>query len=157
MPPLAFFMLTSRQPFFADYAAKYDGRTSYLDPPSRVEWKYGMSQPKSLVSEAIRNQCIFADWVATKMFPSSNTSCSSRMQIAASAAPEASPRDKYYGRPTTPTGWAESRVAEHAEYPDYVFPIGQLPYHSDITGTKKCYPLACASWWPTAATECYLI
>lgn len=110
-----------------------------------------MSQPELLVPEAIRNQSIFADWVATNMFPFSNTSCSSRILVYPASLGSRSPRDKYLSPPDPPSGWAESRVAEHAGCPDYVLPIGQTSLHSDITGQQEVEPIVMGI---TAGKDC---
>lgn len=66
-----------RDPWFKEYAAKYDGRTPFVDPVPTVRWGYGDSLPASDLDEAINNKTIFKNWLKANVLPPANISLAS--------------------------------------------------------------------------------
>ena len=51
-------------------------------------------------------------------------------------------RSKYRTPPTPPLGFSNGEISVFSEAPDSVFPIGQLPYHSNVTNQLEYLPVS---------------
>lgn len=50
-------------PFYADYAAKHDGRRPFVNPGPLARWAWGQNNGcDTAYNEAIKNKTIFKDW-----------------------------------------------------------------------------------------------
>ncbi|KAL9012695.1 MAG: hypothetical protein Q9173_002561 [Seirophora scorigena] len=129
-----------RDPFFAAYAAVYDGRKPFVDPAPLVRWAFGDSQPDSALAEAQANKTIFMDWFNANILVNDSRTCSQSLLLYAST-PSAQYRNLYKAPPTVPFGFSTSRISVFAEVPDVVVPIGQSGYQSNITEHAEVLPV----------------
>lgn len=51
-----------RNPFFADYAAKYDGRTPFVDPVPTRRWAYGDEVGQPALDRELARKKVFQNW-----------------------------------------------------------------------------------------------
>ena len=50
-------------PFYADYAAKHDGRRPFVNPGPLLRWAWGQNNGgDAAYGEALKNKTIFKDW-----------------------------------------------------------------------------------------------
>ncbi|WZH49518.1 amidase signature domain-containing protein [Fusarium acuminatum] len=132
-----------KEPFFKDYAASHDGRLPYISPAPSVRWAWGESQPDSILSDAIKNKTIFMNWFNQKILPrdKDRQRCSSGILLHAESTGSFGRRDVYRDPPTVPFGWSLSRMSIFSEVPDSVYPLGEVPYFSDITNHEESLPV----------------
>lgn len=129
-----------RKPFYADYAAKHDGRRPFVNPVPLARWGWGDNQTNT-VEEAVGNKTAFMDWAnATFLAPSPET-CSNSLIMYVGSTAQANPRNVYLREPGVPFGFSNSRISVMAEVPDFVVPIGEAPYNSTITGHVEYLPV----------------
>ncbi|PYH94503.1 amidase signature enzyme [Aspergillus ellipticus CBS 707.79] len=149
---LTYAMLISKQqiplvkePFFADYAAKYDGRTPFIDPVPLSRWNWSTAYSALALDDAIQNKTIFMDWIASNYLTriSDPDQCSSSLMvyIGSAGAEYQSPRNVYRSLPGAPLGYDSSRISNMAEVPDFVVPIGEVSSYSTITNHDESYPV----------------
>ncbi|KAL9054841.1 MAG: hypothetical protein Q9206_003378 [Seirophora lacunosa] len=129
-----------RDPFFAAYAAVYDGRKPFVDPAPLVRWAFGDSLPDSALAEAQANKTVFMDWFNANILVNDSRTCSQSLLLYAST-PSAQYRNLYKEPPTVPFGFSTSRISVFAEVPDVVVPIGQSGYQSNITEHAEVLPV----------------
>ncbi|KAK4076842.1 hypothetical protein Purlil1_12575 [Purpureocillium lilacinum] len=104
-----------RDPFYKDYAAAHGGRRPFVDPVPLARWAWGDSQPESVLADAVHNKTLFME-----CFIGRNT---------------------YLNPPLPPFGYSASKISVFSEVPDSVFPIGQVPTFSSITGHDEFLPV----------------
>ena len=70
-------------PFYADYAAKHDGRRPFINPGPLVRWAWGQDNGGNKAYDAeLRNRTIFRDWWESEGYGKSNkTTCSEGIYI----------------------------------------------------------------------------
>ena len=68
-----------RDPFYKDYAAKWDGRKPFVDASVVDNWKVGDGYPESAIHEAIKNLTIFSTWFAEHGLRSNPNTCSDKL------------------------------------------------------------------------------
>lgn len=130
-----------REPFYADYAAKHDGRRPFVNPVPLARWGWGDNQTTPL-SEAIANKTLFMNWINGKLLAPSPVTCSDSLIMYVGSEAQDSPRNVYpKGGPSVPLGFGESRISVMSEAPDFVVPIGEAPYNSTITGHVEYLPV----------------
>lgn len=129
-----------RDPFYADYAARYDGRRPFINPVPLARWGWGANQTETF-DNAISNKTTFMDWAnATFLAPSPQT-CSESLVLYVGSTASANPRNVYLSEPGVPFGFSSSRISVMAEVPDFVVPIGEAPYNSTITNHVEYLPV----------------
>lgn len=87
---------------------------------------------------------LFGNWWNTKIQPRADdeTQCTSNLILYPGAVGDApSPRDKYISPPGPPLGWFTGLISCFAESPDSVFPLGEIPVLSTITGRDELLPV----------------
>jgi hypothetical protein len=129
-----------RDPFYADYAAKYDGRRPFVNPVPLARWGWGANQSNP-VSEGIANKTLFMEWARSAILAPSNATCSQSLVMYVGSTARANPRNVYLPEPGVPFGFSSSRISVMAEVPDFVVPIGEAAYNSTITGHVEYLPV----------------
>jgi hypothetical protein len=129
-----------RKPFYADYAAKHDGRRPFVNPVPLARWGWGENQTIP-VEEGIANKTIFMDWANSTFLAPSVSSCSDSLVMYVGSTARANPRNVYLDEPGVPFGFSSSRISVMAEVPDFVVPLGEAPYNSTITGHVEYLPV----------------
>ena len=129
-----------REPFYAAYAAKHDGRRPFVNPVSVKRWGWGYNQTNT-VQEAVTNKTIFMDWVNSGVLAPSSKTCSESLVLYVGSTARADPRNVYFEEPGVPFGFSNSRISVMAEVPDFVVPIGEAPHNSTITGHVEYLPV----------------
>lgn len=67
--------------------------------------------------------------------------CSSGILLHAESTGSFGRRDVYRDPPNVPFGWSLSRISIFSETPDSVYPLGEVPYFSDITNHEESLPV----------------
>jgi hypothetical protein len=129
-----------RKPFYADYAAKHDGRRPFVNPVPLARWGWGANQTNT-VAEAVGNKTTFMEWANSTFLAPSPETCSESLVMYVGSTAQANPRNIYRSEPGVPFGWSNSRISVMAEVPDFVVPIGEAPYNSTITGHVEYLPV----------------
>lgn len=130
--------------FFADYAAKYDGRQPFVNPSARGRWLYADTQPESELQNAYRNKTIFADWFNSVVLPRANGTsggCSQALLLYPASYGADNRTDTYAGAPPLPFGFEHVTLSSMSGVPDVVFPLGDVQSLSGITGKKEALPV----------------
>ncbi|KAF2801052.1 amidase signature enzyme [Melanomma pulvis-pyrius CBS 109.77] len=132
-----------RDPFYADYAAKHDGRRPFIDPVPLVRWGWGQNSSHT-VDEAITNKTTFMSWINRTALAPSATTCSESLLLYVGAAGKDSTtyRNLYRAEPVPPSGFYAGSISGFAEAPDFVVPIGEAPYFSEVTRHEEYLPVA---------------
>ncbi|KAI0790562.1 amidase signature enzyme [Abortiporus biennis] len=128
-------------PFINYYKAAHGGRMPFINPTPLTRWGYGRTLPPTQKTEALANKTQFMDWFASKVVLPDNETCSNSIFLYPQSAGGTNYRNRYTGPPSTPFGFSSGRIAVHAETPDMVVPIGEVPYNSTITGTTEFLPV----------------
>ncbi|KAH6693633.1 glutamyl-tRNA amidotransferase [Plectosphaerella plurivora] len=134
-----------REPFYRDYAAAHDGRRPFVNPVPLSRWAWGDSVPDSWRDDALTNKTIFMDWFNSEILPPSDdlAQCTKSIVLYPGATGGASPRNRYSASvPGAPLGFGTSRISVFTEAPDSVFPLGEVPSVSSITGREELLPVA---------------
>lgn len=88
----------------------------------------------------------FMDWFNTQILPPADDpeQCSSALFLYPYAGNSGvpSPRNTYLDPPIVPYGYSGGYLSVFAEVPDHVYPIGQVPSHSNITNHVEYLPVA---------------
>ncbi|KEY65841.1 hypothetical protein S7711_05847 [Stachybotrys chartarum IBT 7711] len=133
-----------REPFYADYAAAYDGRRPFVNPVPLSRWAWGDSVPDSWHADAVRNKTLFMDWFNSEVLPTSDDEeqCSDAILLYPGSSGTPSPRNRYGSVPGAPLGFGTSRISVFTEAPDNVFPLGEVASRSSITLQDELLPVA---------------
>ncbi|KAJ4371416.1 hypothetical protein N0V83_004633 [Neocucurbitaria cava] len=129
-----------RDPFYADYAVKHDGRLPFVNPVPLARWGWGANQTNT-VEEAIANKTAFMSWANTTFLAPSPQTCSESLVLYVGSVGGTVYRNTYWTAPGVPFGFGNSRISVMAEVPDFVVPIGEAPYNSTITGHVEYLPV----------------
>jgi hypothetical protein len=129
-----------REPFYAAYAAKHDGRLPFVNPVPLARWGWGANATNT-VAEAVSNKTTFMNWANSTFLAPSLSTCSESLVMYVGSTAQANPRNVYLSEPGVPFGWGNSRISVMAEVPDFVVPIGEAPYNSTITGHVEYLPV----------------
>lgn len=64
-------------PFYADYAAKHNGKRPFVDPAPLIRWAYGQNNVTAdATTQALQNKTVFMEWWNGEVIPSNAQSCS---------------------------------------------------------------------------------
>ncbi|CAG8303761.1 unnamed protein product [Penicillium salamii] len=131
-------------PFYADYAAKHDGRRPFVNPGPLARWAWGQDNGgNSAYDEALQNKTIFKNWWETKGFgKADDETCSEGIYIYPYSKGETQYRNAYFSAPSAPPmGFSDGRIAVLAGAPDLVVPVGEIPYNSTISLKTEYMPV----------------
>jgi hypothetical protein len=129
-----------REPFYADYAAANDGRLPFVIPSALVRWAVADNN-SLMLDEANDKQQQFKNWIEAEVLPPDTDSCSKHLFMYVPRTPTPKPRNVYLSGPTAPAAFSTSRISPLGEVPDFVVPIGQISYHSNITNHDEFLPV----------------
>jgi hypothetical protein len=129
-----------REPFLADYAAKHDGRTPFINPVPLARWGWGDNQTATL-EDGIANKTTFMAWANSTFLAPSVETCSESLVMYVGSTGRTNYRNVYLDEPGVPLGWSNSRISIFSEAPDFVVPIGEAPYNSTITNHVEYLPV----------------
>lgn len=130
-----------RDPFYADYAARYDGRRPFVDPAPLIRWAFGDMYPPSALTDAVTNKTIFQNWIAENVLRPDSATCSDKLLLYVGSDAGTVYRNVYRSAPTAPTGFSEDRISVFAEVPDFVVPVGEAGYFSNVTMHEEVLPV----------------
>jgi hypothetical protein len=129
-----------RDPFYAAYAAKHDGRKPFVNPVPLARWGWGINSTSTL-EEGVANKTLFMAWANSTFLAPSPKTCSESLVMYVGSTANPDPRNVYFDEPGVPFGFSNGRISVLAENPDYVVPIGEAPYNSSITGHVEFLPV----------------
>ncbi|PSK42335.1 aspartyl/glutamyl-tRNA(Asn/Gln) amidotransferase, A subunit [Elsinoe australis] len=130
-----------RDPFFASYAAANAGRRPFVNPAPLVRWSYGDAFPASALEDANRNRSVFASWWDSTVLRPDAETCSDKILLYPGSSASPSYRNVYGGPPTVPFGFSTGRISVFAGGPDFVLPLGEAGYVSNVTGARETLPV----------------
>ncbi|KAK5201435.1 hypothetical protein LTR16_002691 [Cryomyces antarcticus] len=130
-----------RDPFYADYAAAHDGRRPFVDPAPLVRWAFGDSYPNTTLAQAVANQTIFSNWWASQVLVADAQTCSDSLLLYVGSDADVNYRNRYLGTPKVPVGFSTGRISVFSGAPDFVLPLGQASYFSNITLHQEYLPV----------------
>jgi hypothetical protein len=130
-----------REPYYADYAEKHDGRKPFFNPVPLPRFGWGDNQTYT-IDEAVANKTIFMNWVnETFLTPWPETCSESLAMYVGSSTPRPVYRNTYWDAPGMPFGFSDSRISVMAEVPNFAVPLREAPYNSTITGHMEYLPV----------------
>ncbi|KAH7025098.1 amidase signature domain-containing protein [Microdochium trichocladiopsis] len=138
-----------RDPFFKDYAAKYNGREPFVNPSTNGSWHWGSGFP-NLIDEAVANKTLFMNWWNTVALPPNKETCSESIFIYTFSNYQPAYRSTYTGSvistpegiPGVLLGLNTGFISPMAGNPDFVVPVGQVKYQSVITQHEEVLPVS---------------
>ncbi|KAF4995630.1 hypothetical protein FGRMN_5022 [Fusarium graminum] len=136
-----------REPFYKDYAAKFDGRRPYVNPSANGSWAWGDTLPP-LINEAVKNQTTFANWFNTIGLPANSETCSESLVVYSFKGPEPAYRYTYgeglgtQGLTGVLLGFNDGFISPMAGNPDFVVPLGEISYNSTTTTKAEKMPIS---------------
>ncbi|KAJ6150601.1 hypothetical protein N7471_001800 [Penicillium samsonianum] len=131
-------------PFYADYAAKHDGRRPFVNPGPLLRWAWGQNNGgDAAYGEALKNKTIFKDWWESDGYGKADTkTCSEGIYMYPYSKGQTQYRNAYFDAPSAPPmGFTDGRVAILAGTPDLVVPVGEVPYYSTISLKTEFMPV----------------
>jgi Asp-tRNA(Asn)/Glu-tRNA(Gln) amidotransferase A subunit family amidase len=130
-----------RDPFYADYAAANDGRRPFINPAPLARWAFGETFPPTQLAEENRKRSIFSDWFASEILAADKETCSDGFMLYVGSQATVKYRNSYRGAPKPPTGWSNAMMSTFWGGPDFVVPIGEATYFSNITQHEEQLPV----------------
>lgn len=131
-----------RDTFYADYAAAHAGRKPFINPSPLARWAFGETFPPTQLAEEDAKRATFSSWFAEHIMRPSVETCSDALLFyVGSAAGSTHYRNAYQGPPTPPTGWTLEMMSTLGGGPDFVLPVGEAEYVSEITGRVEMMPV----------------
>ncbi|KAI4746644.1 amidase signature enzyme [Aureobasidium sp. EXF-12298] len=131
-----------RDPFYADYSAANSGRLPFVNPVPLARWGWAASFPPPTVGEAITNKTTFGNWIEETVFVANEQTCSETLGLYVGNSGTTTYRNAYRSPPGIPTGFSTSRISIFSGVPDFVLPIGQAAYKSNITLQTEYLPVS---------------
>ncbi|KAJ3288017.1 hypothetical protein HK104_008360 [Borealophlyctis nickersoniae] len=128
-------------PFINAYAAAHGGRKPFINPVPLSRWTWGRALPAGAYEEGIKNKTMYMDWWSSTVTKKDAQTCSDSLVVYPQSAGFTSYRNQYGSAPGVPLGFSAGRISVHAEIPDMVIPLGELPYTSTITGQTEYLPV----------------
>ncbi|KAF9776730.1 hypothetical protein IL306_005056 [Fusarium sp. DS 682] len=136
-----------REPFYRDYAAKFDGRRPYVNPSTNGSWAWGDTLPL-LVNEAVKNKTTFATWFNNIGLPTNSETCSESLVLYSFKTPQPAYRYTYgqgigtQGLTGVLLGFNDGFISPMAGNPDFVVPLGEISYNSTATTKEEKMPVS---------------
>jgi hypothetical protein len=130
-----------RDPFYADYAAANDGRRPFINPAPLARWAFGETFPPTQLAEENRKRSIFSAWFANEILVTDEETCSNGFMFYVESQADTKYRNTYRGPPKPPTGWSNAMMSTFWGGPDFVVPIGEATYFSEITQHEEQLPV----------------
>ncbi|KAG9958190.1 amidase signature enzyme, partial [Aureobasidium melanogenum] len=131
-----------RDPFYADYSAANSGRLPFVNPVPLARWGWAASFPPSTINDAITNKTTFGSWIEETVFVANEKTCSESLGLYVGNSGTTTYRNAYRSPPGIPTGFSTSRISIFSGVPDFVLPIGQAAYKSNITLQTEYLPVS---------------
>jgi Asp-tRNA(Asn)/Glu-tRNA(Gln) amidotransferase A subunit family amidase len=130
-----------RDPFYADYAAANDGRRPFINPAPLARWAFGETFPPTQLAEENRKRSIFSAWFASEILVADEETCSDGFLFYVGSQAGTKYRNTYRGPPKPPTGWSNAMMSTFWGGPDFVVPVGEATYFSEITQHEEQLPV----------------
>ncbi|UZP34968.1 hypothetical protein NXS19_002784 [Fusarium pseudograminearum] len=136
-----------RDPFYRDYAAKFDGRRPYVNPSTNGSWAWADSLPL-LVDEAVVNKTTFATWFSNIGLPANPETCSESLILYRFKTSQPAYRFTYgegigtEGLTGVLLGFNDGFISPMAGNPDFVVPLGEILYNSTVTTKEERMPVS---------------
>ena len=127
-------------PFNATYQASFS-KQPFFDPVVLVRWAFGLSQGAAGYQAALTQKETFKAWWNSTVLIANDTTCSNAIYVYPQSTGSTQYRNVYFLPSGPPTGFSNGRISVLTEIPDIVVPIGQVPYHSTITGRTEYLPV----------------
>ncbi|KAF5344802.1 hypothetical protein D9758_014416 [Tetrapyrgos nigripes] len=131
------------KPLFEDYAAQNGGRSPHINPQVRYRWRYGESKGADGYAAELEKRETFENWTLSNFLTDNAESCTESIFLYPINSGTYSSRETYYSSPfIIPFGFSSNRVANLARSAEVVIPIGQIPFHSNITEVEEHLPVS---------------
>ncbi|KAI9742011.1 MAG: hypothetical protein M1834_000400 [Cirrosporium novae-zelandiae] len=131
-------------PFYAAYAAAIPNSPKpYVNPKSRLQaWSLGSNWTSTDFDAALTQKATFATWWHSNAQHADNKSCSDSIMVYPMQIGVPAYRDEYFEITAVNGAFAYNRISILAEAPDFVVPIGQVAYFSELSETVEWLPVS---------------
>ncbi|KAF1810167.1 amidase signature enzyme [Eremomyces bilateralis CBS 781.70] len=116
-------------PFREDYAAANGGRTPFINPFPAARYLTALNTTQEDFDTSYERFQFFKEWFGQNVVKSDPQSCSESLFLIPMATGDTSYRNNVYSPPDS-------------QGPEVVFPIGEVPYQSTISGVEEKLPVA---------------
>jgi Asp-tRNA(Asn)/Glu-tRNA(Gln) amidotransferase A subunit family amidase len=131
-----------RDPFYADYAAAHSGRRPFVNPAPVSRWDFAETFPPTRLAEEDAKRATFASWFSENMLRPSVDTCSDALLFYVGGnAGTTHYRNQYVAPPSAPSGWYLELMSTLGGGPDFVLPLGEAEYFSEITQHIEMMPV----------------
>lgn len=126
----------SSDEFRAEHSQRF-GHKPYVIPFVEKRWSSGAAVSPEQHTEGLRRPEVYRTWLLGRVFRN-------RRSLVVSPISPVEPhyRDEAAGSPSHQTATDELFLPPILRCPDVVVPIGEIPYHSRITGVREYLPVA---------------
>ncbi|KAJ5974586.1 hypothetical protein N7481_011796 [Penicillium waksmanii] len=131
-------------PFYADYAAKHNDRQPFVNPGPLKRWQWGQDNGGDYAYNlALKNKTIFRIWWEAEGYGRADLhTCSEGVYVYPYSKGETQYRNVYTSAPTEPPmGFKDGRISIMADVPDFVVPVGEIPYNSTVSFRTEYMPV----------------
>ncbi|ETS81947.1 hypothetical protein PFICI_06949 [Pestalotiopsis fici W106-1] len=131
-------------PFKADYAAKFGGRQPFINPYPAARYATVINTTDEDVEESYERLMFFKKWFGENVVKASEETCSESLFLIPMFAGEESYRNTVYSPPNV-SSWSAFLMyyySTQSQGPETVFPIGEVPYFSNITYMEEKLPVS---------------
>lgn len=129
-----------RDSFFSDYAAVNDERLPFVNPSPLARWAVA-DNASTTIEDANGRRIQFRDWLDNRILHADEHTCSEYLMVYLPREPKPKYRNTYLAGVTPPASFSTSRISVLGEIPDFVVPIGEVAYLSDITNRTEYLPV----------------
>ncbi|KAL4899602.1 amidase signature domain-containing protein [Aspergillus multicolor] len=132
------------EPFEADYAAAFDGRSPFINPFPAARYASAANITDEDVDEAYERFAYFREWFGKNVVKSDANSCSESVFAIPMATGDVSYRNNVYSPPNV-SSWATFTpyyFSVQSQGPEVTLPIGEVSYMSNITNVEEKLPVA---------------
>ncbi|OQD75416.1 hypothetical protein PENDEC_c007G03836 [Penicillium decumbens] len=124
-------------PFYADYAKKNGDRRLFINPGPLARWTWGQENGGDAAYDiALKNKTIFKDWWESDGFGVAHKeTCSEGIYLYPYTIGET------HAPTAPPIGFSDGRIGVMAGAPDFVVPVGEIPYNSTVSLKTEYMPV----------------
>nr|OQO22156.1 hypothetical protein B0A51_08359 [Rachicladosporium sp. CCFEE 5018] len=106
-----------------------------------MQWAFGDSYPTSQLAAENAKREIFSDWFASQVLIPDVETCSNSLLFYIGSQASTNYRNQYGPAPRPPVGFSIGRVSPFWSGPDFVLPLGEATYFSNITLHQETLPV----------------
>ncbi|KAM0712014.1 hypothetical protein Q7P37_011108 [Cladosporium fusiforme] len=129
-----------RNSFYSDYAKVNGKRLPFVNPSPLARWAVADNN-SGTIEDANARRTRFRDWLNGDILHADEKTCSEHLLVYLPRIPKPKYRNTYLTGVTPPANFSTSRISVLGEIPDFVVPIGEVAYLSDVTNRTEYLPV----------------